>query len=111
MNNCKVPWGKFKNHGFELLIIFPNCRLLVDFRNNEMGRTDSTGWNKKVVPKARTASHSTDIVGNGSGETVQHNDILSEIQQLRKQINDIKEKKNMKSTPLPVSLTSKLEVY
>jgi len=69
-----------------------------------MGRTDSTGWNKKVVPKATTASHSNDIVGNGSGETVQHNDILSEIQQLRKQINDIKEKKNMKSTPLPFAV-------
>ena len=87
-----------------------NCRLLVEFRNDEMGRTDSTGWNKKVVPKATTTSHSTDIVGNGSGETVQHNDILSEIQQLRKQINDIKEKKNMKSTPLPVSSTIQLEL-
>ena len=60
-----------------------------------MGRTDSTGWNKKVVPKATTPSYSTDIVGSGPGETVQHNDILSEIQQLRKQINDIKEKKKV----------------
>ena len=68
-----------------------------------MGRTDSAGWNKKVVPKAEIKAAATGVTG--PAPQVQHNDILSEIQQLRKQINEIKEKKNMKTTPLPVPLS------